>query len=133
MRYYKPVWLAVALVLLCLVSGQVVLALPPRPDQLTPTPTLGGAIELHIEGFRAGLWAVVQWQDGLGNWHDVEGWRGEPADERVIWWVAPKDFGTGPFRWAIYDGAAGDLLVACDPFYLPDWHGQVVRAAVSVP
>ncbi|MDX1521426.1 MAG: hypothetical protein R3264_07350, partial [Anaerolineae bacterium] len=23
-----------------------------------------------------GAWAVVQWQDSAGNWHDVEGWRG---------------------------------------------------------
>ncbi len=134
MNAHKMAGVVFALLGLCLVWGRAAMALPPRPDQPVATPTpYGGAIELCIEGFEPGLWAVVQWQDGLGGWHDVEGWRGEPATANVIWWVSPRDFATGPFRWAVYDEAGGELLAASDPFDLPSWHGELVRVGVSVP
>jgi hypothetical protein len=114
-------------------TGSVLADLPPRPKKEPKRESVrGGAIQLHIAGGRVGLWAVVQWQDGLGNWHDVEGWRGEPDEERTIWYVHERDFDTGPFRWALYDGPEGELLAASEPFDLPGWHGQIVHVDVSL-
>jgi hypothetical protein len=56
----------------------------------------------------------------IGNWHDVE-----------AWWVAAKDFGTGPFRWVIYRGQAGELLAISQAFYLPDAAGATTKLEVS--
>ena len=124
------VWLAVAALTL---AGPAYADLPPRPeDEPTHKPVRGGAIWLHIADQRAGLWAVVQWQDGPGNWHDVEGWRGAPDEKRTIWYVDERDFDTGPFRWALYDGPEGALFAASEPFDLPAGHGQIVHVDVSL-
>lgn len=75
------------------------------------------------------LWTVVQWQDLLGNWQDVKGWRGT-LDEvvcgedgrlvgRKVWWVAQADLGKGPFRWQVYQDREGSLFITSEPFYLP--------------
>jgi hypothetical protein len=117
-------------------------ALPPRP---TPTATLTpvspsppwGAIELHVQSARLELWTVVQWQDRLGVWHDVEGWRGT-LDEIVggvgkkVWWVARADFNKGPFRWAIYQSHGGRLLATSSTFQLPRTDNQTVVVEVSL-
>ena len=67
--------------------------LPPRPENTpTPKPASGGAILLHAAPSQVGLWAVVQWQDGLGDWHDVDGWRGAVQGDRVPWWVSNSHF-----------------------------------------
>lgn len=107
---------------------------PVRPeDTSTPGPRLaGGAIELHVTGPRqtAPLFAVVQRQDELGKWHDMDGWRGEIKGGYVTWYVASKDFGTGPFRWLVYrDGA---ILETSESFRLPAASRQVVRVAVEI-
>lgn len=34
----------------------------------------GAYIELQIKNAPAGTWSVVQWQDGNGDWQNVEGW-----------------------------------------------------------
>lgn len=113
------------------------------PDRNTPTPTnddddddgqagpVGAYIELHLNGGLANGWAVVQWQaPDSGGWHEVEGWRG-PLPGNTQWWVHPKDFGTGPFRWAIYDGPGGKLLGASEPFNLPSGANQVIKVEVE--
>jgi hypothetical protein len=100
---------------------------PPRPT-LTPTPyaarSVGSYIELRVPTDNINLWTVVQWQDTQGNWHDVETWRGildeinnYKGDKR--WWLYPRDYGTGPFRWAIYDQPNGHLLATSRSFNLP--------------
>ena len=60
--------------------------LPPRnPPPATPTigdedgeddrdPPPGAYIELQTQAAPAEAWTVVQWQDQLGGWHEVEGW-----------------------------------------------------------
>lgn len=112
-------------------------SLPPRPtprSTATPqAPPPGAYIELQVLSPSAGLWTQVQWQDGWGGWHDVEGWQGtlDTADQK-IWWVAPKDYGTGPYRWAIFAGQSGPSLGGSDPFALPDAAEQRVRVSVSV-
>ena len=129
------------IVVLELLPTQSVLAdLPPR---FTPTPTptrrsaTGGSIELRVQSDQAGPWTavetVVQWQDGLGDWHDVDGWRGT-LDQfytdggRKTWWVSERDFGTGPFRWVVYEG--DDTLAVSESFYLPASAGEVVRTVL---
>jgi hypothetical protein len=116
--------------------------LPPRepPTPVTPPtgddgeddsgPPPGATIELQAQPVRAGMWAVVQWQDSSGNWHDVAGWRGEIADSSR-WWVEAKDFGKGPFRWVVKDGAEGAELGVSVPFHLPGRANETVRVAVS--
>jgi hypothetical protein len=81
---------------------------------------IGAGLELRTSG----SYACVQWLDGLGNWHDVEGWCGQIEKEPVTWYVAPRDMGTGPFRWLV-DGRASE------PFMLPSQHGERVVVSVS--
>ncbi len=107
--------------------------LPPRP---TPTPVpvptsaapRGATIVLQTQ---VGAWSVVQWQDVNGDWHDVDGWRGAVTDGTVVWWVAQKDFGTGPFRWVAYQSDGGAVMAASAPFTLPDAVNQ--RLLVTLP
>jgi hypothetical protein len=127
-------------------------ALPPRPPNLPPRPMTppplppspsksgagsespdGGHIELRVQSTQAGLWTIVQWQDGLGDWHDIEGWQGM-LDEghKKVWWVAPKDFGTGPFRWMVYQGQRGKELAQSELFYLPSSAGETVKIEASL-
>jgi hypothetical protein len=69
-------------------------------DDGGPSTPAGAYIALQAGSLSAGAWGVVQWQDSNGDWQAVEGWQGPlPANNR--WWVAAKDFRTGPFRWAI--------------------------------
>jgi hypothetical protein len=102
---------------------------PPRPT-LTPTPyvapgrSVGSYIELRVPTDNLNLWTVVQWQDVQGHWHDVDTWRGS-LDEinnhkgDKLWWVYARDYGTGPFRWVIYDQPDGQLLATSRSFNLP--------------
>jgi hypothetical protein len=76
------------------------------------------------------LFAVVQWQDGLGRWHDIDGWRGEINAERIVWYVAAKDLGTGPFRWLVYRDSI--ILGISEPFSLPAAGRQMVRVRVDI-
>lgn len=92
--------------------------LPPRPT-LTPTPENLTRILLVGGSIYEGGWTIVQWQDKQGDWHDVEGWQGHVRNGWIRWRVAPKDWGTGPFRWLVYDQPDGTLLAATTSFTLP--------------
>lgn len=115
-------------------------SLPPRdPPTATPAPKdkdkgaqkpVGAYIELQVQSTQAGLWSVVQWQDSAGGWHDVEGWRGPLAEGNRQWWVAARDFGTGPFRWSITEGSGGRLLDASQTFNLPTHANETLRVTV---
>jgi len=117
------------------------LALPPRPEP-TPVspPGVGGGIELRAYATQVIDWAnvhtLVQWQDGLGDWHDIEGWRGT-LDEiytdggRKTWFVPEQHFGTGPFRWLIYQDEK--TLATSEPFDMPKTDNQLVRVIVTLP
>jgi hypothetical protein len=105
--------------------------LPPRPDDEPAHKSVaGGGILLHVGDYREGLWAIVQWQDGLGNWHDVEGWRGMLDQDWHVWWVDEKDFGTGPFRWVLHDGPGGEQLGVSESFDLPHSNGEIRHITV---
>lgn len=127
--------------------------MPPRPPTPSPVPVSpgptsssvdGGLIELRAQFTDERLWArvhwqdlwvVVQWQDRSGDWHNVEGWQGS-FDEfndgvgKKTWWVDKADFDKGPFRWVIYQGKEGNLLVPTESFYLPRSIDQVVIVEV---
>lgn len=65
-------------------------------------------------------WTKIQWADAFGTWHDVTGWQGEvDSDGTKLWWVAPKDYGTGPFIWHLYDASGGNHIASSEEFYLP--------------
>src|SRR5512143_1602836 len=110
-------------------------ALPPRPTPATVTPTAapssyvreGGLIELHVHPLQTGLWTLIQWQDARGQWHDVDGWQGTLDGDLQVWWVAPRDFGKGPFRWQVYRSYGGSLLATSQAFSLPRRTGATVR------
>ena len=119
-------------------------ALPPRPTP-QPTPVVepaasapGALIKLNVQPVtQLALWTVVQWQDRLGSWHDVEGWRGT-LDEvsngvgKKIWWVARANFDTGPFRWVIYQSPGGKLVATSGSFQLPRHENTAVVIEVSL-
>ena len=140
-RLFLVLCLLVGLSLVAAVMSQptaVADNLPPRPT-LVPTvapstPVIGGAIHLRVNGPTAGLWTVVQWQDGLGGWHDVTGWRGEFVPQGYVhWWVAPPDLATGPFRWQIFTAEDGDMAAVSAPFYLPETNGQTLVIYAELP
>jgi hypothetical protein len=125
-------------------SVQAGQTLPPRDPPTTSTPAAdkdkgdkdkptGAYIELQTQIASAGAWSVVQWQDSSGGWQDVEGWRGPLANNNNRrWWVAAKDFGKGPFRWAVTQGQGGSLLGVSTPFNLPSEANQTVQVVVSL-
>jgi hypothetical protein len=134
--------LAFGLVTLARLGSRPVQAggLPPRD---TPTPQLvhegkhdkagppaGAYIELIAPAMPVGAWAVVQWQDSNRGWHDVEGWQGEVATSSR-WWIHPKDFGTGPFRWVVMTRSDGLLWAVSASFNLPSLPSQTVQVVAS--
>jgi hypothetical protein len=90
-----------------------------RSDNDRDDKPISAYLGLQMQAAPDGVWTVVQWQDSAGGWHDIEGWRGTLDGGQKIWWVAQRDFGTGPFRWVIYEGQGGRLLATSESFYLP--------------
>jgi hypothetical protein len=115
------------------------------PARETPTPTprpdsggnkkdnapVGAWIEVQVLGAPTGAWSVVQWQNSAGGWENVTGWQG-PLPQNTRWWVAGKDFGTGPFRWVITQGSDRPELGGSQPFNLPAEANQVLRVEVII-
>jgi hypothetical protein len=114
------------------------------PARSTPTPAsskakdkddggpIGAWLELQAAGAHAGAWSGVQWQTSAGAWENVDGWQGM-LDEtgRCRWWVAAKDFGSGPFRWVITRGKGGPVLGTSESFHLPASANETVRVVIS--
>ncbi len=94
---------------------------------------LGNApINLHVTAQKSNLWSVVQWQDTTGAWHNVENWQGAlNSGGKIRWWVAEKDYGSGPFRWAIFDAPDGNLLGVSDVFFLPN-QGESINISITL-
>jgi hypothetical protein len=91
---------------------------------------VGAYIELVGSDVPAGAWGVVQWQDSAGGWHNVEGWQGLMVNSSR-WWVHPKDFGTGPFRWAVLNAPGGAVLKVSEPFQLPTGANETTLVTVN--
>jgi len=86
---------------------------------------------LQAGSAHAGQWSEVQWQNSAGAWENADGWQGT-LDEagRCRWWVAAKDFGSGPFHWVITQGKGGPGLSASEPFHLPAGANETVRVVI---
>jgi hypothetical protein len=148
LAFYGCVLLAL---ILLFAKSPPALALPPRPEPTPESPpVVGGGIELRIYTTQAdtsqvvdweSVQTLVQWQDGLGGWHDVDGWRGTLdkiyADGgHKTWFVSEAHFDTGPFRWVIYPGAKtpdAETLATSDPFNMPSSDNETVRIVVTIP
>jgi len=120
------------MILAIFLPGTANATLPPRPV-LMPTPETRTSksenwsrIVLEAGIAHEDAWTVVQWQGGDGVWHDVEGWRGQLVNGQVRWRVAEKDFGTGPFRWVIYDESGGEAQSVGGSFSLPTSEGRTM-------
>lgn len=102
-----------------------------------PGPWNGGVILVCVPRPPRDAWAGVQWQDKLGQWHDIESWlavfdgrdapfrSGEVCTRR---WVGRPNFGEKPFRWVIYYQRGGGIWGFSRPFSFPDTVGQWVWA-----
>lgn len=125
-------------------GGNLVYADDGFPDRTPPTRTTvvsgnerhhdyptGSHIELVATGF-PGEWSTVQWQDVNGDWQNVGGWSGT-LDEWGTrrWWVAAKDFGTGPFRWVVGAPSSPAPVMISEPFYLPAVGAETVLVSIS--
>jgi hypothetical protein len=126
--------------------------LPPRPTvEVASSSPVGGFIRLQTAFPDSWSWTAhpwqathtqVQWQTGEGDWVNVNGWYGALDDVNVnadgsvtgekTWWVAPRDFGTGPFRWLVTAGNGRTSLAVSDPFALPARNANTVDVAVTV-
>lgn len=105
----------------------------PSSSTNTPQTDSGGAlIYLHVPTPPSDLQTVVQWQDGLGNWHDIEGWRGTLNQANfIVWWVAPHDLGAVWYRWQVYT-ADGRITTHSDAFSLPTQPNQNLHILVTL-
>ncbi|MDJ0754874.1 MAG: hypothetical protein QNJ45_15235 [Ardenticatenaceae bacterium] len=111
--------------------------LPPRPTPITktvisPSSSKGGFIELNLGAAGAGRDTIVQWQNAQGEWFDVETWFGQTEpDGSKMWWVAPEDFDTGPFRWVLLNDE-GEAVSSSEPFEMPTRNGQSVVSTIEL-
>jgi len=91
-----------------------------------------GILHLTAAGAPVGAWTVVEWGNDEDGWHVVEGWQGElDAAETKTWWVLPKDFDTGPFRWVVYTRRGGVIWGISAAFRLPASADQPVQVVVT--
>lgn len=69
----------------------------------------------------------VQWQDPTGGWHNIDNWL-VPFDQSQLGYtpnyVDPADFGTGPYRWVLFDSLGGKILGTSEPFMFPGGDGD---------
>jgi hypothetical protein len=81
------------------------------------------------------VWSWIQWQDSLGQWHNVDGWQGTLEDIQSYngiymafktWRLFDGLYGQGPFRWVVSDSYMGTTVAISEPFYLPAQSGQVL-------
>jgi hypothetical protein len=106
---------------------------PERRSDDDDSNPVGAYIELQTLPILVQAWTVVQWQDQIGGWHEVEGWHGTvELDGSKRWWVAAKDFGKGPFRWVVMAKNDGQPLATSLSFNLPSTAYEVVQSEVSL-
>jgi hypothetical protein len=132
-----PLGVAAYALLICVPAPAY--ALPGRDDTPTPAPpparpSPNATIELVASNAPASAQAGVQWQTANGDWQNVAGWQG-PLDQagQQRWWVDPKDFNTGPFRWVVYTPGNSAVWGISVPFYLPRATGETQTVSVSAP
>jgi hypothetical protein len=131
--------MAIIVAAITLLTSTVSADLPDRPDP-APTDQSGSEdaddlIGAYIELTSANQgWSVVQWQDENGDWHNVDGWQGNiDNDGTKRWWVAQKDFGSGPFRWVVLAAPNGQMLANSASFRLPSEVNMIQPVIASQP
>ena len=73
----------------------------------------------------------MQWQDAQNKWHNVTGWQGSlDEDGTETWWVGCEDFGSGPFRWVVWQGKS--IVVVSDSFNLPTTANESLMITLSL-
>jgi LysM repeat protein len=127
---------------LALVSGgwnstvwaQTVPGATPTP---TPAPMREGVIAICVTNPPPNAWAVVQWQDRLGGWHEVTSWSARLDAEAyrvpglgtcTVRWVLRENFSEQPFQWMIYTQRGGAVWASSYTFSLPQNSGEWVWA-----
>ncbi len=97
-----------------------------------------GAIALTVENPPANAWVEVQWLGPDGQtWNPVPSWSGPlvlTPEGRMAHWVEAAQYGTGPYRWAVYDRdpqQGGQLWGVSDPFTFPRQAGDWVWTKVA--
>jgi len=68
----------------------------------------------------------------MGNWNDVEGWKGVVQQGKTIWWVEQSDWGKASYRWVIFQEEGGAVLASSEPFSLPG-SGKTLIVQVDLP
>jgi hypothetical protein len=90
----------------------------------TPTPDIAG-IAIRVIDPPEHAWVQIQWSTWAKvNWYPVESWSGPLSQNENGWgavWYERKDYGSGPFRWVVFDGnpaQGGQVWGMTIPFYL---------------
>jgi len=103
----------------------------PAPKATPTVPSNQGMIILQGTSNAAGLQTQVQWEDGNGNWNNVDNWRGQlDSAGRISWLVKSKDFYTGPFRWVVFNND-GSMGFESPPFNLPGDGGKYLQSLTT--
>jgi len=115
------------------VLAALVLSVTPLTKVSADAPV--GGIQLQIISPPAGApWVGVQWQDPAGAWHNIDAWVG-PLDPKqggyVVHSVNPANFGTGPYRWILWDKQGGKVVAMSAPFSFPTY-GTVVGSLINL-
>ena len=102
-----------------------------------------GAIALTVVNAPANARVGVQWSDPSGSqWTDIASWSGllTQTEGRMAYWVAAEDYGTGPYRWVVYDqdpSQGGKVWGVSEVFNFPrqagDWVWSVVKGSSATP
>jgi len=79
----------------------------------------------------------VQWQDGLGLWHDVQSWQGDldrsTSNTAFKRWTLNSSYGNGPFRWVIYNELGDEVWGFSPSFNLPEKAGLELNLYLTSP
>jgi len=104
------------------------------PIVRTVPPLTGASLQLNAPSAPDSASTIVQWQDELGGWHAVEGWRGElGAEGQITWWVLKANFAQGPFRWVVYTEPGGEVWGVSENFFLPSASGEALTINLLKP
>jgi hypothetical protein len=120
MKAYNRRWITLGLLVVYLLSDLLLSALFTPSAQAANNAAFAVAhISLVVTPADRHYGSIVQWQGTDGRWHNVDGWRREITGGAISWAVAEKDFGTGPFRWLVFNSDSGRPLAISESFFLP--------------